>query len=416
LVSKEIFLGRQPILDDRQNLVAYELLFRSSASINMANMQGIHKASEDVIINALCDFGDQDVLGKHKGFINVEPGFLMTDTIELLPKDRVVIEILETTRVDKEIIDRCRELKKIGFSLALDDFTPELRSRQNYDPLLEIVDIVKIDIMDTPSPELSDFVRYAFQFVDTLLAEKVESQEQFKRCQDLGFTLFQGYYFAKPVILSRRRIDVSNMTLMKLLEQVLSDAEPKDIENTFKQSPQLAYNMLRLVNSVGMEMHSEIRTLRHAIVVLGREQLKRWVELLLFTHGSAAPSQNPLLHMAATRGRLMELLRKAPSFKDNDNDSAGLSFMIGILSLLDTLLNMPMSEIVEQLNLNSEMNEALLHRRGIFGDLLTLVEGLEQEDFSTIEELSVRLSLPPSHIFDSQLEAIKWTNRLTGSL
>lgn len=414
--SKEIFLGRQPILNRKQDLFAYELLFRSSATSNFANIDDIHAASLDVVLNALCDFGGVDVLGGQKGFLNIEAEFLLTDSIELLPKDRVVIELLETVEITPEVVERCKELKKNGFVFAIDDFTYELSLKQNYEPLFEIVDVIKIDVLEMSQSTLSDLVKSLKRWPAKLLAEKVEDNEQFQFCYDLGFQLFQGYYFSKPSILSRKRIDLSKVTLLALLEKVLGDSSTSEVEDTLKKNPELTYNLLRLVNSVGMDMSSKISTLRHAIVVLGREQLKRWVQLLLFTHGTTKPAKNPLMQMAAMRGKMMELLAKGDSSKSGDKEYEDLAFMVGILSLLDTLLGIPMEDVVEQISLQPSVKNALLHRDGDLGKLMKIIETLEVDDFASAESLVESASLKMDKVLAAQLDAITWTNKLVESL
>lgn len=414
--SKDIFLGRQPILNSRQNLVAYELLFRSSATLNVADIKDAPAAAADVILNALYDFGGMDVLGRQKGFINVETNVLMTDTIELLPKERIVIEILESVQITDDVVKRCLDLKKMGFVLAVDDFSCHQRLKNDYDALFEFIDVIKIDILEMTRAELSDLVQSLKRWPAALLAEKVEDHEQYSFCSNLGFQLFQGFYFAKPSILSRKRIDVSKITLLELLDKVLGDSSTKEIEASFKQSPELVYNLLRLVNSVGMEMRSKIETLQHAIVVLGREQLKRWVQLLLFSHGSVVPSQNPLMQMAATRGKMMELLVKTVHSEGKNREDEDLAFMVGILSLLDTLLGISMEDIVGQITLKLDVKAALLTREGMMGQMLLMIENIEEGNFSSVEELLQQSSLTMDQLLDAQLKAITWTNKLIESM
>lgn len=399
-------------MNEKGVLVAYELLFRSSANINAAIINDAQSAAIDVMINTFCDFGFQDVLGKQKAFLNLNASVLMSDSIELLPKKQVVIELLESIELNSELVDRCADLKKMGFSMALDDFVFD----RSYEPLFEIVDIIKIDVLETSRAELDRLVKYFNGMPVTLLAEKVEDMDQFNLYDKLGFKLFQGYYFARPVVLSRKRIDISKLSLLKLLNQVLGDAGVRDLENTFKQSPELVYNLLRLVNSVAMGMRHKISSLQHAIAILGREQLKKWVQLLLFSHGSASPSKNPLLQMAIMRGRLMELLANLSPETKESKDVEGMAFMVGVLSLLDTLLNMPMKEIIVQVNLQKDVSEALLNFTGPLGTLLKLIISLEKGEYEDVKNMTGDLSIRMSRLADVQMEAITWTNRIIEAL
>lgn len=401
--QSDVFIGRQPILDKSENVVGYELLFRSAESLT-ANITDYSQAAASVVINIICGFG-QDVLGKHKGFINVNEELLMSDSIELLPREQVVIELLETVSINSDVIDRCRFLKKTGFSIALDDFS----YTQECEPLLEYVDIVKMDIQETNPDSIAALIKNLKQRRIKLLAEKIETTEQFKQCKEMDFDLFQGYYFAHPVILNRKNIDISKLHLLKLLEQVLTDVDTKEIEETFKQNPNLSYNLLRLVNSVAMGLKHKVSTINHALLVVGRRHLKRWIQLLLFAHGTTGPSNSPLMQMAVMRGKMMELLIQS---QPNNMDYADLGFMTGILSLLNTLLNMPMEEIVEEISLRDEVKQALLYREGQLGRLLTLCEKLEAGNFTSVYEILKGSNFTLDTLTRIEIEAMKWTNSL----
>jgi EAL and modified HD-GYP domain-containing signal transduction protein len=252
-------------------------------------------------------------------------------------------------------------------------------------------------------------VKYLKNWPVKLLAEKVEYIDQAMHCQGLGFDLFQGYYFARPVILTGKRADTSKLALMRLIGLVLEDADTPEIEQVFKHDPSLSYNLLRLVNSVAMGMRNRISSLRQAIVVLGRQQLQRWLQLLLFVN-PGGDMHSPLLELAATRGKLMELLAIAQS--PQNRDSHDRAFMTGIMSLLDTLLGMPMEEVVKQVSLASDVEKALLNHEGMLGNLLLLVEKLEQNDFDAAEGLLADMQLNLGHLMQAQIEAMHWAHML----
>ncbi len=406
-IDKKVFLGRQPILDRDQSIVGYELLFRSADTLH-ANIHDFTNVDSFVISNVLSTFGIHEVLGKHKGFINVAGDLLMSDLLEILPQEKTVIEILETVEISDALLERCRELKERGFTLALDDncYHPD------YEPLYEIVDIVKIDVLQIPAVELKEMVGLLSNRGLTLLAEKVETMEQYNFCHELGFDLFQGYYFARPAVLNKRKVDVSGVALLKLLELICRDAELDEIEEAFKHNPNLTYNLLRLVNSVVIGMKEKIRTLRHALVVLGMQQLKRWIQLALFASDKTSAIGNPLLETAATRGRMMEILvgKWEPEFVTHDYSDR--AFMTGVLSLVDVLLGVPMEEILHQLNLDEEVRLALLERKGALGSLLLLAEKLENMDFIDVSQLLNKCCCDEESLVIAQLEAIDWTNCL----
>lgn len=394
-----------------QQIVGFELLFRSAESLLAASFLDTHAASASVIVNALSDFGFQDVLGRNQGFFNVSYDMLMSDAVELLPKEQVVIELLESIMADQEVVARCRTLKSLGFKLALDDhiYSP------SFHEIYHMVDIVKLDVLDIPPEELAGMVGKLRAWPLTLLAEKVESAEQYAVCSELGFDLFQGYYFARPVVLRQNKVDVAKLTMLQLMEQVMAETEISEIEETFKQNPGLTYNLLRLVNSVAIGLRVRIKTLRHALMVLGLEQLKRWITLALYANNDSSGAQSPLLQIAAMRGKLMELLvQSLPN--PGGRELSDRAFMAGILSLIDVLFEVSMVELVEKLNLVDDVRAALLDRSGVLGRLLLLAGKLEQADFAGVNEHLGECGLTLDQLLAAQVETIAWSDRLSASL
>jgi len=382
--SNELFLGRQPILDREQKLVAYELLFRSGTQ-NVANITDGVTATATVIANAFTELGISDALGHCRGFINVDSDFLFSDVLELLPRQSVVLEILETVPPTPDVIARCLELKAAGFTLALDDViqvTPEYRD------LLELVEIIKVDLQPLQAGELGKLTAKLNPLNKKLLAEKVDSREQMEECQKLGYQLFQGYYFAKPTIIAGKKLNHSQLALMKLMGLLLSDADTTELEAAFKPEPGLTVNLLRMTNSVGCGCTVRITSLRHAITVLGRRQLQRWLQLLLYASGNGGGMDSPLLQLAATRGRLMELL--AAYLRKSDKTFADEAFMVGIMSLMPALVGLTIAEIISPLSLPDIVQEALINESGPLGDLLKITAAAEYGD---PEEMRAYLAL-----------------------
>ncbi|MBU1395088.1 MAG: EAL domain-containing protein [Gammaproteobacteria bacterium] len=405
MTTQDIFLGRQPILDRDQRIVAYELLFRSANTTSAAVTDDM-QATASVIHHAFSEMGVQAVLGEQLGFINVSADMLLSDLVELLPKSQVVLELLETIIVTEVVVERCRALKQEGFMLALDDFV----FADSHRPLLALVDIVKVDLLLHTQNELRAAVSQLKQWPVKLVAEKVDSAEQAAFCHALGFDLFQGYYFARPTVLSARRADPALMALTQLLGLVLRDADTQQIEQVFKQHPSLTYNLMRLVNSVASGVRHSIASVSQAIMVLGRKQLQRWLQLLMFTLQAGAPYPSPLLLLAATRGRMMELLAGK---QQRSADFCDEAFMAGILSLIDSLIDRPLADIVGELGLSERLAAALLQREGEMGALLRLVESVEHSDLDHTLSLLAQcggLSLPGLTM--AEIEAMSWANQV----
>ncbi|MBW8370528.1 MAG: EAL domain-containing protein [Thiobacillus sp.] len=405
MASQDIFLGRQPILDRDQRIVAYELLFRSGNTTGVTVTDDM-QATASVIHHAFSEMGVQTVLGTQLGFINVSADMLQSDLVELLPRTQVVLELLETIIVTEAVVERCRALKQMGFTLALDDFMFD----ESYRPLLALVDIVKVDLLLHTQDELRAAVSQLKQWPVKLLAEKVDSTEQAAYCHALGFDLFQGYYFARPAVLSAKRADPTQMALTQLLGLVLRDADTQQIEQMFKQHPRLTYNLMRLVNSVAGGVRHSIASVSQAITVLGRRQLQRWLQLLLFTLQAGAPYPSPLLLLAATRGKMMELLAAK---QQRNADYCDEAFMAGILSLIDSLIDKPLADIVGELGLSERLTAALLQREGEMGRLLQLVESVEGPDLGrTLSLLAQCDALSLSVLTAAEIEAMSWANQV----
>lgn len=407
--TKPVFwLGRQPIIDLTGNTVAYELLFRSGGS-NAARITDNRMATASVINQAFSELGIASVLGDCRGYINFDSELLMSEVVELLPPERTVVELLEDVAITPQVVERCRELRSRGFSFALDDV---IHLDEAHAPLLPFIDVVKIDVLDTAADRLPEVVARARSAGRMkLLAEKVESRSQADRCRELGFELFQGYFFARPVMMKGRRADPSRRVLLRLLEQTLDENDDNaGIEQTFKEAPELSYKLMRLVNSVGIGLRSPLQSLSHALVILGRRQLQRWLQVLLFAHQSAGDFPSPLLQMAAARGKLMELLAENGSSDQRWHDRA---FMTGILSLLDALLEMPMADVIEQLRLPSDVRAALLDRTGALGHSLKLVEALERTDDAAVANLLAGGDpCSTAELPQLQIAALSWSNAL----
>jgi len=411
---KDVFLGRQPILDRKQQLFAYELLFRSSGEEtgNFARFIDGNQATATVIINAFTEFSIADALGPYQGFIKVDHGLLFSDLIHALPPHTVVLEILDTVTQTPEMIERCEQLRQAGYVLAI-RMRPE--SLDVGKPLLRIAEVIKVDISRVEPERLKQLAPALKPLNKTLLAEKVESDAQMRLCHELGFDLFQGYYFARPTVIQGKRLQSSEVALLRLLGLISQDADTVEIEKVFKQEPVLTLNLLRLTNSAAAGMPTKITSLRHAITLLGRRQLLRWLQLLLYSGAaSKASAVNPLLQLAATRGRLMELLiDRTPNVKEGGRDLIDQAFMAGILSLMPTLIGSSMNEILTQLPLAPPVLDALGERLGVLGDLLSLIESLENEDSGKAAAVLSRLTEIDATYANSCLtRALTWANNL----
>ncbi|CAN7620761.1 EAL domain-containing protein [Duganella sp. Dugasp56] len=402
--ADNFFLARQPILNRGQRLVAYELLFRDARQRNEADVTDDAEATATVIAHA-SELGMGQVVGDQMAFVNVDAVGLMSDFIRFLPNDKVILEILETVKATPEVMDRVRELKQAGFKFALDDVIGHSEDVQKLQPLC---DVIKVDIKDMQPGTLQALARVLKNPRQKLLAEKVETIEEFQQCMELGFEYFQGYYFARPVILSGKKISPSQRSVLHLLDLLNTDATSQEIERSVKHDALITLNLLRLVNTPAVGARYRINSVGHALMVLGRRQLQRWLQILLYVkNGGTQEFTSPLLQLATTRGKTMELM--VEHLRPGQRVSADIGFTVGVMSLMDTLFSIHMRDVLDSVNVLDEVRAALLHRSGDYGSMLNLIEHIEKAgDGKTLAPLLHQLALKPSELYAIQLAAIEW--------
>lgn len=398
-------IGRQPILDRLEKIAFYELLFRSQESPGSASIKNSIQATSRVVINSLSGFKIEDVLGTYRGLINVDISLLMSDTIELLPPKMLGLELLDSTEITSEVTERCRELKSLGYVLALDDheYSPE------YEELYKgIIDIIKIDLIKTPLERVYRMVDSLKRYPLKLLAENVETRHVYLRSRSMGFELFQGFFFSRPSTLQKKRISDSTHTFFKLMQQLQDGSDIAGIEHTFKLSPALTYKLLLLVNSVSVGCREKIRTVTHAITLIGLEQLKRWVQLALFANDDSQDLDDPLMDMVAVRAAFLEKLAMVHPGTCMSPDAAAEAFMVGTLSLLGDCFGFTIDEMIEGLNLSEDIQNALVRREGALGELLTIAELIERFELEEATNLLNQIGIPLLKVLECQNKAFGW--------
>lgn len=406
--SDQFFLARQPILGRDQKLVAFELLFRAAPEHEDAQLTDYAAATATVIAHA-SQLGMEQVVGEQLAFVNVDEVVLMSDFVRFLPPDRVILEILETVQPTAELMARVKELKELGFKFALDDV---IGHSEQVSKLIDLVDVIKVDLKGVSREELSCLASSLRGAPQKLLAEKVETVEEFDLCMELGFEYFQGYYFARPAILSGRKISPSELVVLRLLELIGSNADSAAIEAAVKRDALLSLNLLRLVNSRAAGPDRHIESVSQALVQLGRNQLQRWLQILLYSAPDGRVELNsPLLQMATTRGRLLELM--SLTLRPGDVAGAETAFTIGMMSLMDALLALPMDRILDRVDVSQEVKAALLGRAGDYGAMLSVAEELEGKQCRvSLKRALDKLGLSVRQIREIELATFEWVRGL----
>lgn len=402
--SGQLFVGRQPILAADQSIYAYELLFRDAADASGARITDNVAATSRLLINTFNNLGIERVLGDKKAFINVSAELIESDVLELLPCERVVLEVLEHVQPSADLLDRCAQLVGKGYALALDDFVyrPEL------DRLLELATYVKIDVRALGVEEAARQLDRLRAHRLKVVAEKVETLAEFNACHALGMRYFQGYYFARPEVLSMKRVDPQAQRILSLFNLVMSQARPELIELEFKQDVALSFNLLRYINSVGFGLANKVTAIRHALVVLGHAKLARWLTLLLLSGASHVPAPQALFRTTLTRARLIELLgsRQMPAAEHD------MLFITGMFSMLDTLFALPLAEALASLKLPDPVRSALLQDSGPYAPYLAIARACEDLDLAAIERIIEPLRLTLPDVTRAQVEAMTWADRI----
>ncbi|MDI1299351.1 EAL domain-containing protein [Methylotenera sp.] len=402
-MEDQAFIGRQPIMDEKQQIIGYELFFRHSAEAESAVFEDEFKAYSSVLMNTIGGIDMQWLLGEKLAFINVNEEMLKSEFLELMPPKRTVLEILRTVTPNEETVERCQYLREQGFKIALDN--PHLSVETS--PLITCADYIKIDIQSLNSAELQKAYNQLHVSSVKMVAEKVETDAQFEDCKRIGFRLFQGFHFARPETFTAKVINASFDSVLNILNTVSQDGEIREIEAGFKKDTALSFKLLRYINSVGFGLSCEIQSINHALTILGRKQLYRWLTLLMVTAGenSTPPA---LMKTSITRGRLTELLGES-YFEKHDRDNL---FIVGVFSLLDAILKMPMETVLEKIQLPETVAEALLTRSGIYGPFLQLTEACEDSDNKRILEIAELLQFDASKVNECHIAALAWVETL----
>lgn len=391
-----VFVGRQQIYDRDLNTVAYELLFRTSTT-NQANVVDGDAATSQLLINAVVDFGLENLVFGKPAFVNFTRNFLTGDNKIPFDADQLVIEVLENIEPTRDVIDALQRLKSDGFTIALDDYIDS----DNRQELLELSDVVKFELPGYDLTKLADEVRRLKKYPLKLLAEKVETTEEFERCKSLGFDYFQGYFLSRPQVVQGRTIANNQIAILRLLVKLRDPAVTFDeVVDLIKQDVGLSIKLLRYVNSLAHGVRHQIDSVRQAAIRLGLQKICQIVTLIAMNGISDKP--RPLLETALVRARMCEILggRVQPELAET-------CFTVGLFSNLDAFLDEPLQEILKELPISPEIREALLSRGGKMGRLLNAVTAFERGDWEQVRQVGVE----ERTIQDAYLSAASWAHQ-----
>lgn len=411
-VLDHMFLGRQPVLDAEGGLFGYELLFRISTE-NAAPPALPGVAAVDVVCKAFTELGLSVALGTGKAFLAADAAFLAHSGIQALPAERVVFEIAPALLGDPLLMERCLWLQGQGYAFCVHD--PVVLDEPTLLFLRQAM-FMKLDLGTLDDGDIGRLLNLPAEFRPLSIACHVETADDHVRAKRLGFEFFQGYYFAAPTLIEGKKLDPSARSLVRILQLIQTEAETGAIEQAFKSEAALTVKLLRLTNSVGIGLRVRVASVRQAINVVGRRHIQRWLQLLLFSgHGASATdlNKNPLMQLAALKGRFME--RLAQHAEPKQVELADEAFLVGLMSLLPAALGMTMDAILDQVNVAPVLREALLDKTGTLGQLLALTECFDNEDHAGTQALlkCFMPALTPEVLNRSLADAIAWVQTLT---
>lgn len=396
--TSSVLVARQPIYDRAMRVFAYEVLFRNPDG--SALIQSGDDATSQVMVNTLMDIGLNRIVGESLAFINLTEGYI-TGELPLPPLGgRIVLEVLETVRPTPAVVEGLTQLAAQDYLIALDDFIHS----PSFDPLLGVAHIVKLDVMALSDDELAEHVARLAPFNVRLLAEKVETHDQFRRCEALGFELFQGYFFCKPDLVRGQRPMSNRLTVTQLLGALQrADIEIGELQTIIARDATLAYRLLNYVNSAYFNFRSDISSIRHALTLVGMRGIRQWASLILMMSLSAGkPSE--LLVLGMTRANMCEALAVHwPAV------SADLFFTTGLFSILDALMDKPMNEVIASVAVDQDVANALIRGDGAVGKALKMVISYEQGDTAALSpEWQERCQR-------AYLDALDWSRNVTSA-
>lgn len=399
-----VYVARQPILNRDQGLFGYELLYRSSLK-NAFDGIDPTQATSQLISNSYLTIGVDRLVANNRAFINFDREMLVKGYAAMLPERSVVVEILESVQPDPEVIQACRDLKSRGYQLALDDFVCEA----GYEPLVELADIIKVDFRMTSEPTQAEFSSLYGGRGIKMLAEKVETQEEFLRALEMGYDYFQGYFFSKPTIIIGRQVPGFKLNYLRIIKEINNPQLNFDrIEEIIKYEASLVHKLLRYINSASFGLRRQINSIRHALSLLGERELRKWVALAALT-GLAGDKPQQLVVNAVIRGRFCELISVDLGLLQRQSEL----FLTGMFSLLDAILDMPMEEVVAEVQLTDDVRDTLLGRtpatRGL-KESLELARAYEVADWAAIERIAESLNLRPGTVAETYVDSVEWAD------
>ncbi|MEJ8554664.1 EAL and HDOD domain-containing protein [Tepidibacter sp. Z1-5] len=398
-----IYIARQPIFDNEYNVIAYELLYRNSDGNFFNGNVSDNVATSILLINSYFNFGINNLVGESKAFINFDSHLIKSGIAELLNKDKVVIEILENVEPDKKLLKEIKRLNELGYTLAIDDYTTDYK----YSEITNLCDIVKVDFIENTKDGIEALVKELKKLGKLILAEKIETKEEFEWAKSIGFDYYQGFYFSKPSLQKGKALSESALQYVKLMNE-LNTAEPnfKVLSDIIGVDISLTYKLLNIVNS-NSRMQNDITSIQQAIAILGVNELRRWLSLAM-VQDICKQETNEAVRYAMIR---LNLLKEIALHSNLKNSVEELS-LLGTLSIVDTVLEMDMAEALKSIPISKEMKNTLLGKKTMYSDAMTLCFAYERGAFDDIRNSASNINYEIKLLSSHYLASVKWADKM----
>jgi len=398
----QAFIARQPVFDGTREVFGYELLFRSGPENVFSSADG-DRASTKVMSDSMLVHGLDALTTGRKAFVNVTRNILLDEAYTIMPPESTVVELLETVEPDNDVVEACRKLRRNGYLLALDDFVFESK----YEKLLRELDILKVDFAATsPEQRAAHTRRNSGEY--RLLAEKVETYEEFQEAGELGYAYFQGYFFCRPEMLCAREIPGFKLNYLRILAEINKpDLDLDQLERVIQQDVALSYKLLKYLNSASFGMRNRVNSIRHAMTLLGEKSLRKWASLIAMNSmGVDKPSE--LLSYGLIRARMCELVSAATPLKERQHDL----FITGMFSVIDALIDRPIDEVLAGIPIANDVKDTLLGESTDLTPVFRVVLAILECRLNDMNEWMQRLSLDEAKITECYRDAIVWANEV----
>ncbi len=398
-----VYIARQPIFNKKREVVAYELLFRSTEKNAFDNTDSTH-ATLQVIKNSFSLFSMESLIGDKTAFLNFDENLINSDIIDFFSPEMVVVEILETVTFSQEVINSIKRLKQKGFKIALDDFL----YNKDQDEIMDMVDFIKIDFLLTRGEERKDIVKKFNNGKIKFLAEKVETKEDLDYAAAAGYTYFQGYYLSAPLVLTTKELFTNKINYLSVVEELNNQCvDIIAVENSIKKDLGLSYKLLKLINCASYGFKTEISSIRQAIVLIGVDNLKKWLYVITL-ESLTENRQEPIITISLIRARFGELIAENTGFDINSFDM----FLTGMFSLIDKFIDMPMDEILKELPLSKDIKDTLSGRDNINTRILRVIKEYEAGNWDVVDEYLEPVGISGDKIYRCYIEALDWAEKI----